>query len=1083
MSPPSRDAKILYDWRARPVVVIEEAVGYSGSTLDNGKFISATSTVFDNLDRPIFVATWGSNNIPDVEDHVEYWAEMFTGDYAAADIASAILSHGIGPVTLSHTIYDERGRPFEQRSYDVTDNTASTYQFTKTYRDDLNRVLGELSPSGFTENTYDSLGRVTETSHWSQQDANDQTQGAGVELTRSQTQYDIFGNVEVQISYDRLDINGGPGPITYTATRNAAGGLDPIPSPSTSNAIITYTYNWYDNAKRLKATAYWGNAGTDLFTNGAPPVYSTINEPRWIAGATPEDEDYYKIDTVDVTGKAIVTRYGYDVQGRRIWSQDAKGIVSRTWYDLLGRTILQAENWNDNELFAFGGLATLTPNHSGQTRYTAHHFTRGGLNDLMVAIRQNFEGANITPGMIAWASGDINNDFAATTASLPGVGGSVQATHFVYGTPNIVSEIVNAEAAPHGGADPISTFRPLVSEIWYPDESGVPNANDAVKFTYTTSGQIASRTDQRGVTLEYEYGTIGSGAGLTAVRAVEPASPPIGFADYYDGYVNRLVFTRQHGRLTTANSKAVLAGGTASRSDLTFQYDGWGNLLSEYQKSSGPQSGTASYLWEENPATQNGSRLAEIQYPSGRRIRYDYGINDPAQTGETEDFINRVTGITGLTAAGAVDYHYTNNEYTGGGRKLSQEFGNPASPLIVQSFKPDAGVFKPAGLDRFGRITDLSFENATTATTYPGNLIHNYQYGYDPNGNREFARVTQASFTITTPNGGLKTSLAANPRAQKVGGGTTTTESHDNVESYLYGYDELNRLLYAEKGALDGANTDLDYNKPREGQAWELDTLGNWSKGGTGRWLYTPETGIDAKPGRDPFDTDIERQNHIIQKHNQINIAERYKPVDPNNPVAPNDPSLELEIEQFHYDPAGNLKQDAVRKYRYDAWGRLAEVRLVSTGSRVVTYRYDALGRRIAKDIPTSFSAALDTHLTGDLFFYAGDRVIELRHAYDDALPHKRIEQPGLPLTLGSQFASSAKKDSSPHQIDDPKLATQQAVGGDYTYDTRKEFVWGLDYIDEQVGVISHVNSTDYLEYTLQDPADQGPYVWYEAQE
>jgi len=79
---------------------------------------------------------------------------------------------------------------------------------------------------------------------------------AGIELTCTQTEYDAFGNVLRQISYDREDIMPpSSGAITGKAVPNTAGTYG---APGASNAIINYTYNWYG-----AATGYFGTNSSD----------------------------------------------------------------------------------------------------------------------------------------------------------------------------------------------------------------------------------------------------------------------------------------------------------------------------------------------------------------------------------------------------------------------------------------------------------------------------------------------------------------------------------------------------------------------------------------------------------------------------------------------------------------------------------------------------------------------------------------------------------------------------------------------------------------------------------------------------
>ncbi|RPI61042.1 MAG: hypothetical protein EHM48_06280, partial [Planctomycetaceae bacterium] len=62
------------------------------------------------------------------------------------------------------------------------------------------------------------------------------------------------------------------------------------------------------------------------------------------------------------------------------------------------------------------------------------------------------------------------------------------------------------------------------------------------------------------------------------------------------------------------------------------------------------------------------------------------------------------------------------------------------------------------------------------------------------------------------------------------------------------------------------------------------------------------------------------------------------------------------------HDAAGNLTYDGLDKYYYDAWNRLARVSRayrdsggeLQAGSQIAAMSYDALGRRVIKNITNS---------------------------------------------------------------------------------------------------------------------------------
>ena len=1017
-STPSRDTQILYDWRGRPVVVKQVAVGYQGGSVTDPAWASATSTVYDNLDRPLLVATWDSFQIPDVAT-VELWATQPDDIVTAAILA-------LGPLTLSQTLYDERGRPFERRTYDVGPDGSgiygNRYTYSRTYRDDLDRAIADVSPSGMIVNQYDSLGRVLETSHWSKEDATslgNPDMVDGVELTRTTTTYDAFGNVLEQVHYDRVDTT-------------EVGAIDPSPNATANNAVISYTYNWYDKAKRLAATANFGtnDDGNNGFVNGTPPTRGA--PPIWTGTS-------YQFDGVDTF--ALINRYGYDAAGRRIWSQDPKGRVTRTWHDLLGRTLLVAENWKDTEKFAPTQDTSefLTPEHSGPIRYTAYHHTRGGLNDMIVALFPATQDAAIIPENIEWGDSDPANDFAATTCSVTDT--TVQVTQFLYGAP-ILNDTDHTTPA-------VSVAPNLVAEVRYPDPAngGQPSATDRVQYKFTIGGNLAQRTDQRGVVLDYKYEKRGQ---LTDILATIPP----GATDVAQTTTRRRFSYDNQGRLWWAWNYGY---GGSLNSEVVFQYDSYGNLEVDSQAHQNPGNSLARnvvYDWEwANPVGASGllhhNRLTQIavlpfnttQASEHTLVKFGYGT--------TEALINRMTRIT--DDGGNKILEYTR---TGGGRTRQKIWGQNTADQqqVTLDF---VGTSNDPSVDRFGRITKQAFKADTT-------LLHSYLYGYDANGNRTYARIRQ--------------------------------QGHNNDESYLYGYDELDRLVYAESGTLNDGVYDQITGTDAKGTAWDLDLLGNWSGGDPyagSVFEYTPDT----TPGRDPnTEPATSFVHHATNARNEITARIE------NGTSA-----------SFLHDQTGSLTDDGEHLYTYDAWNRLDEVARKDTGELIAAYRYDPLGRRIFKiDVKNRDAATGFTPV--EHYYYDGNRVVEAyrkvpvggplpdRHLLDLACPSGNPPPPppetekaiatGSPGDAGlSKSGFRLVKDTPAPAPDDvyqqlkaDAAREAAAKAGDANVKNPatnlaapppagelklfRRFIYGLDYIDEQVAQITPDGD---LGYVLQD--------------
>ena len=87
-------------------------------------------------------------------------------------------------------------------------------------------------------------------------------------------------------------------------------------------------------------------------------------------------------------------------------------------------------------------------------------------------------------------------------------------------------------------------------------------------------------------------------------------------------------------------------------------------------------------------------------------------------SGLLDDRLSRVTEIYD----GDLDTSVATYTYMGTGRRVTSLLGNG----VTQTYVGGGGY---DGLDRFGRIIDLEYDDVGSA------IIHRYQYGYDAMGN------------------------------------------------------------------------------------------------------------------------------------------------------------------------------------------------------------------------------------------------------------------------------------------------------------------------------------------------------------
>ena len=381
---------------------------------------------------------------------------------------------------------------------------------------------------------------------------------------------------------------------------------------------------------------------------------------------------------------------------------------------------------------------------------------------------------------------------------------------------------------------------------------------------------------------------------------------------------------------------------------------------------------TVTYGWQwyqESAGKPKQNRLTDITYPSGRGFTFDY-------TRDGQTWTNAIGRMTGMSEVGGTNNPLIAYTTTGGGRNVKKVWGGNA---VTLDYTPSTEPERPAGFDRFGRVTTMDFQKADAST------IHKYAYGYNANGNRTYARITQAG--------------------------------HPNDRSFLYGYDNLNRLVHAERGILNSLNNAILPNG--KGQAWNLDVLGNWSGGSSNDSFisYTVGSLAGNNPGYDSTkDAWTEKRHDTTDEANRINTLR----------TEANGGSVDSD--DFYYDRAGNLVLDDEKFYKYDAWNRVVEVHdkgdyhvdaagdLAGSdlGDLIGQYEYDAIGRRIAKTLGTAASPT-------DYFYYDGHRVLE----------H--------------------------HKHDGTSLALQ------------RQYVYGLDYIDEVVAYYDSDQTAAAPHFILQD--------------
>jgi RHS repeat-associated protein len=323
------------------------------------------------------------------------------------------------------------------------------------------------------------------------------------------------------------------------------------------------------------------------------------------------------------------------------------------------------------------------------------------------------------------------------------------------------------------------------SEV-YPDSA---NDSDHIAFTYNRQGEIATKIDQLGTQHTYDYDLLG--------RLVQDRIKTVGTG--VDGAVLRIENTYEvRGMLLTATSydnATVGQGNIVNQVQLT--YNEFAQLVVDYQSHAGAvnvASTPSVHYGHTHPAT-NTIRPTVIVYPNGRRLNFGYGA-----TNSIDDAASRVASL--VDSDGAT--HLADYSYLGRGSVVILNSPQPGLKYTLVGngggTDPDTGDIYQ-GLDRFGRIKDLIWQQTTTST-----ILERIQHGYDRVGNR-LNRVNLAD----------------------------PARKHDE----LYHYDGLDRLHDLGRGTLNAPGTAISV--PTFGQCWTLDETGNWTAfrqddDGNGTW-------------------------------------------------------------------------------------------------------------------------------------------------------------------------------------------------------------------------------------------------------
>lgn len=872
-APPESDphgqaTRTRYDWRMRPVRVDVYAQGDPNTSAER---LSTTLTVLDHADRARFTVTYGPGSSLNLGTNLD--PTQFGPNPSLPSAADFIQGAGLTPISVVEMRYGPDGQMTERREYDVSWDGQGEPPFHADFQYTGfggQTVFQQRPNSGVQISELDGLGRVISS-------ATVVPRGSGppidyeLEVARTDYVYDPDNNVQEVHRWERVV---------------DAASLSPTDDKlGFHNAVRSTTLNWHDVQNRLVATAEVGTGHNAFVSTDQNPIYTWFDptERPHIDPDASQASD--KVDRKQVPNNIPLTIYSYDRDGNQDFvaqtigdgtGTEAEYFVTRYTYTGLKHVATKIENYFAPE---------------AEQRRTDYVYRFGRLAEIIAD--PDSSGTALQRTVVDFGA-DAENDWGAEVVDV--------------GPDNTGWSVVSR----HG--EHVKSLRmPSLSA------ANEASATPSIVLRYDFQGRVAERIDARGVAIRYRHDELGRLASLEVghydagvfvagypdsmlLPDLQAPSDRIGYIEYtYHDDTRSFeakAWTKKSGGVLVSHNKVEFD----DRGDLAADWQSIGMEIASH-------SPRTSYTWDTR-YTEAGvaghRRLGSMLYPApphgppsaARTVSFHYGVAD-----SLDDRLGRLTSIAtdkGPVAEVARFGHVGSSRrawMSRGDDRILQGFGLVDDP---GSLSTGIGLHS---LDRFGRVTELAYNERTSSGTTGPSLV-NLEYAYDIAGNR--------TSSVRTPRPG-----AASP-----------TDTRDETNSY----DPFNRLTAWLTEQTTGSGTSFV-----RADEWNLDLLGNWLD----RASETSGSGLRTT-------------SHFPNARNRLGQIQTH--IGP-----PSEPSDELTVYPI-YDEAGNLIFDGEFAYQYDAWNRLVQVNHVEPESDpalgiqarelVKHHTYDALGRLVRTQSP-----------------------------------------------------------------------------------------------------------------------------------
>lgn len=692
--------------------------------------------------------------------------------------------------------------------------------------------------------------------------------------------------------------------------------------------VERYTLNYVSDTE-TRVTDALGNVTKYFFDKSrGRNVVTRVEGDCGCAGST-QSESWTYDARLNVTARTNAlgqtTAYTYDADGNPLTVTDALGATAYT-YNQLGQVLTVTDPMNGvttNAYDARGNLLSTTDAAGGVTAYA--YDARGLLQSVTDPRNKTTQFEYDAHGNLARRRDALNNSATFTHDARGRVTGTTD-------------EANNAHGFAYDAAGRIKT-------VTRPD-------NSTIGFTYDLAGRRTKVTDARGNSTSFAYDTAYRMTGRT-----DAANKTTTYV--YDLMSNLTSMTDAQGRTTNYTydafgrlTKVVYpeAAAGAGRLEERFAYDAGGNLTQRID-----QAARATVY-----AYDNAGRLVEVTDPALKVTRYEYNARSQRTAvadalGQRYEFGFDSLGRLTQSKRGGVLMSFAYD--AAGNRTRRTDYNGAVTNYTYDDLNRLTGVGYPNGsaatygYDAASRLTSAA--NAHGAVTVAYNSLNRVgsttdvwgqtvTYTYDANGNR-----TQMTAGVGNATGyqydALNRLTQLTDRAGAIFGygydavGRPTSRTAPNGVATTYQYDGLGRLTRLKHAK--GAATVADYQ-------YQLNPVGNITQltEPAGAHAYAFDALDRLTSATHPAQPAESYTYDVVGNRTASHLAAGYSYQPANRLLAAGPTS-------YGYDLNGNLtsKVDGAGAWAY-AWdyeNRLAQV--TRPDGQVVTYKYDALGRRIER--------------------------------------------------------------------------------------------------------------------------------------